>query len=32
MVVQNPKAACDTCDVDPGIVLLGNWKVTVKKV
>jgi transglutaminase-like putative cysteine protease len=32
MVVQNPKAVCDTCDTDPEIGLLNYWKVTVKKV
>jgi transglutaminase-like putative cysteine protease len=32
MVVQNPKAVCDTCDADPEIDLLNNWIVTVKKV
>jgi len=32
MVVQSPKAVCDTCDFDPEFSLLENWKVTVKKV
>jgi len=32
MVVQNPKAVCDTCTTDPEYDLLNNWKVTVKKV
>jgi len=31
MVVQNPKAVCDTCDTDPETGLLDNWKVSVKK-
>lgn len=32
MVVQSPKAVCDTCTEDPEFGLLDNWKVTVKKV
>lgn len=31
MVVQSPKAVCDTCDSDPELGLLKDWKVTVKK-
>lgn len=31
MVVQSPKAVCDTCDEDPELALLDLWKVTVKK-
>ena len=32
MVVQSPKAACDTCDTDPEFEMLEDWKVIVKKV
>ena len=32
MVVQSPKAVCDTCDTDPEFEMLENWKVVVKKV
>jgi transglutaminase-like putative cysteine protease len=32
MVVQSPKAACDTCDTDPEFEMLDDWKVVVKKV
>jgi transglutaminase-like putative cysteine protease len=32
MVVQSPKAVCDTCVADPELGLLDNWNVTVKKV
>jgi len=31
MVVQSPKAVCDTCTEDPELGLLDDWKVTVKK-
>ncbi|NMB79239.1 MAG: transglutaminase domain-containing protein [Methanomicrobiales archaeon] len=31
MVVQSPKAVCDTCKEDPEFALLENWQVTVKK-
>ena len=31
MVVQTPKAVCDTCDVDPEFSLLDDWVVSVKK-
>jgi transglutaminase-like putative cysteine protease len=31
MVVQNPKAVCDTCDIDPELYLLDDWTVSVKK-
>jgi len=31
MVVQTPKAVCDTCDVDPEFFMLDNWVVSVKK-
>jgi|WetSurMetagenome_2_1015567.scaffolds.fasta_scaffold38422_3 hypothetical protein len=31
MVVQNPKAVCDTCASDPEIALSGHFIVTVKK-
>ncbi|MDO9550548.1 MAG: transglutaminase domain-containing protein [Methanoregula sp.] len=31
MVVQSPKAVCDTCTEDPELGLLKDWKVTVKK-
>ena len=31
MVVQSPKAVCDTCTEDPELGLLDNWKVIVKK-
>ncbi|MFA5266659.1 MAG: transglutaminase domain-containing protein [Methanoregula sp.] len=31
MVVQSPKAVCETCDTDPEFEMLSNWKVTVKK-
>lgn len=32
MVVQSPKAVCDTCDTDPEFEMLEDWKVVVKKV
>jgi hypothetical protein len=32
MIVQNPKAVCDTCNADPELILIENWKVTVRKV
>ncbi|HEX3002319.1 MAG TPA: transglutaminase domain-containing protein [Methanoregula sp.] len=32
MVVQSPKAVCDTCDTDPEFEMLENWKVVVKKM
>jgi transglutaminase-like putative cysteine protease len=32
MVVQSPKAVCDTCSEDPELGLLSDWKVIVKKV
>jgi len=32
MVVQSPKAVCDTCDSDPEFGLLDNWNVSVKKI
>jgi len=31
MVVQSPKAVCDTCDTDPEFEMLSDWKVIVKK-
>ncbi|MCK9580919.1 MAG: transglutaminase domain-containing protein [Methanoregula sp.] len=31
MVVQSPKAVCDTCTEDPELGLLSDWKITVKK-
>ncbi|MDH7511015.1 MAG: transglutaminase domain-containing protein [Methanolinea sp.] len=31
MVVQSPKAVCDTCDTDPEFAMLDDWKVTVEK-
>lgn len=31
MVVQSPKAICDTCDTDPEFEMLQDWKVVVKK-
>lgn len=31
MVVQLPKAVCDTCTKDPELGLLDDWKVIVKK-
>jgi transglutaminase-like putative cysteine protease/uncharacterized protein YxeA len=31
IVVQSPKAVCDTCDTDPESILMENWKVDVKK-
>ncbi len=31
MVVQSPKAVCDTCDTDPEFEMLEDWKVVVKK-
>jgi len=31
MVVQSPKAVCDTCDTDPEFEMLEDWKVTVVK-
>jgi transglutaminase-like putative cysteine protease len=32
IVVQSPKAVCDTCERDPEFGLFENWSVTVKKV
>ncbi len=29
MVVQSPKAVCDTCTTDPEFEMLDDWKVTV---
>ncbi len=31
MVVQSPKAVCDTCDTDPEFEMLEDWKVTIVK-
>jgi transglutaminase-like putative cysteine protease len=31
IVVQSPKAVCDTCDTDPEFEMLDNWNVSVKK-
>jgi len=31
MVVQSPKAVCDTCTTDPEFEMLDDWKVTVVK-
>ena len=31
MVVQSPKAVCETCDTDPEFAMLDDWKVVVKK-
>jgi len=31
MVVQTPKAVCDTCTTDPEFEMLEDWKVTVVK-
>jgi transglutaminase-like putative cysteine protease len=31
MVVQSPKAVCNTCDFDPEFMLLNDWTVTVEK-
>lgn len=31
VVVQSPKAVCDTCDTDPEFFLMDNWVVSVKK-
>jgi hypothetical protein len=32
MVVQNLKAVCNTCNGDPDLIPLENWKATVEKV
>lgn len=31
MVVQTPKAVCDTCDFDPEFFMLDNWEVSINK-
>lgn len=32
IVVQSPKAVCDTCDTDPEFAMFDDWNVIVKKV
>ena len=32
MVVQTPKIVCDTCTIDPELILENHWTTTVKKV